>query len=120
MGDSGGVVAILFTDVVASTEVLDGLGDDAAEVLRKEHFVFLRRAVAEADGTEVLVTNWKRTGVTKQPLATEQGRLPNGTDEHPCGSTAGCDPPGEALRPGSRHGGSVPTAPRRSRRGILR
>jgi hypothetical protein len=35
MRDSVGVVAILFTDLVGSTEVLDRLGDDAAEELRR-------------------------------------------------------------------------------------
>ena len=53
MRDSVGVVAILFTDLVGSTEVLDRLGDDAAEGLRRTHFSLLRRAVAEAYGTEV-------------------------------------------------------------------
>ena len=53
MRDSVGVVAILFTDLVGSTEVLDRLGDDAAEELRRAHFSLLRRAVADADGTEV-------------------------------------------------------------------
>ncbi|MGH9011981.1 MAG: adenylate/guanylate cyclase domain-containing protein, partial [Acidimicrobiia bacterium] len=53
MRDSVGVVAILFTDLVGSTEVLDRLGDDAAEELRRTHFSLLRRAVADADGTEV-------------------------------------------------------------------
>jgi class 3 adenylate cyclase/DNA-binding CsgD family transcriptional regulator len=48
-----GVVAILFTDLVGSTEVLDRLGDDAAEELRRTHFSLLRGAVADADGTEV-------------------------------------------------------------------
>jgi class 3 adenylate cyclase/DNA-binding CsgD family transcriptional regulator/tetratricopeptide (TPR) repeat protein len=53
MRDSVGVVAILFTDLVGSTEVLDRLGDDAAEQLRRTHFSLLRGAVADADGTEV-------------------------------------------------------------------
>jgi adenylate cyclase len=53
MRDSVGVVAILFTDLVGSTEVLDRLGDDAAEELRRTHFSLLRQAVADADGTEV-------------------------------------------------------------------
>ena len=33
--------------------MLDRLGDDAAEELRRTHFSLLRQAVAEADGTEV-------------------------------------------------------------------
>ena len=51
MRDAVGVVAILFTDLVGSTEVLDRLGDDAAEELRRAHFSLLRQAVADADGT---------------------------------------------------------------------
>jgi class 3 adenylate cyclase/DNA-binding NarL/FixJ family response regulator len=53
MRDSVGVVAILFTDLVGSTEVLDRLGDDAAEELRRTHFSILRSAIADADGSEV-------------------------------------------------------------------
>jgi class 3 adenylate cyclase len=47
------VVAFLFTDVVGSTQLLDRLGDDAAEDLRRNHFALLRRAVTGAGGTEV-------------------------------------------------------------------
>jgi class 3 adenylate cyclase/DNA-binding CsgD family transcriptional regulator/tetratricopeptide (TPR) repeat protein len=53
MRDSGGVVAILFTDLVGSTEVLDRLGDDAAEELRRTHFSLLREVLAQTGGTEV-------------------------------------------------------------------
>ncbi|HEY3239792.1 MAG TPA: BREX system ATP-binding domain-containing protein, partial [Acidimicrobiia bacterium] len=53
MSDSGGVVAFLFTDLVGSTEVLDRLGEDAAEELRRTHFALLRQAVVETRGTEV-------------------------------------------------------------------
>src|ERR687891_179296 len=53
MRDSVGVVAILFTDLVGSTEVLDRLGDDAAEELRRTHFSLLREILAETGGTEV-------------------------------------------------------------------
>ena len=53
MRDSVGVVAILFTDLVGSTEVLDRLGDDAAEELRRTHFLLLRKVLAETDGTEI-------------------------------------------------------------------
>jgi class 3 adenylate cyclase/DNA-binding CsgD family transcriptional regulator/tetratricopeptide (TPR) repeat protein len=50
---SEGVVALLFTDLVGSTELLDRMGDDAAEVLRRTYFSMLRQAVAEAGGREV-------------------------------------------------------------------
>jgi class 3 adenylate cyclase len=50
---SRGVVTVLFTDVVGSTQLLDRLGDDAAEELRRTHFALLRRTVAETGGREV-------------------------------------------------------------------
>jgi class 3 adenylate cyclase/DNA-binding CsgD family transcriptional regulator len=47
------VVALLFTDLVGSTGLIDRLGDDTAEELRHIHFALLRQAVAEAGGQEV-------------------------------------------------------------------
>ncbi len=49
----GGVVTLLFTDVVASTDLLDRLGDDGYDALRRAHFAVLREAVAARGGTEV-------------------------------------------------------------------
>ena len=46
-------VAILFTDVVGSTELSQRLSADAADEVRRGHFSILRQAIAEADGTEV-------------------------------------------------------------------
>lgn len=48
-----GVVAFLFTDLVGSTELLDRLGDDAAEAVRRTHFRLLREALAATGGHEV-------------------------------------------------------------------
>lgn len=53
IGDALEQVAILFTDVVGSTELLDRLGDDAAHQLRRRHFALLRRAVRDHGGREV-------------------------------------------------------------------
>ena len=50
---AAGVVTFLFTDLVGSTELLDTLGDDAAEMLRRTYFSLLRRAVSAAGGDEV-------------------------------------------------------------------
>src|SRR2546421_343282 len=47
------MVTLLFTDLVASTELLARLGDDAAEEVRRTHFSLLRRAIAETGGGEV-------------------------------------------------------------------
>jgi len=46
-------VAILFTDIVGSTELSQRLTPDAADELRRGHFSILRQALAEAGGTEV-------------------------------------------------------------------
>jgi class 3 adenylate cyclase len=47
------VVALLFTDLVGSTALLERLGDDVAEKLRRTHFSLVRRAVSAAGGNEV-------------------------------------------------------------------
>jgi DNA-binding NarL/FixJ family response regulator/class 3 adenylate cyclase len=49
-------VTILFTDVVGSTSLFARRGDEAADVLRREHFARLRAAVAEHGGREVKST----------------------------------------------------------------
>jgi class 3 adenylate cyclase len=46
-------VTVLFTDLVSSTEMLSRLGEEAAEVLRREHFRLLREAIAATGGHEV-------------------------------------------------------------------
>ena len=46
-------VALLFTDVVGSTELAQGLSPEAADEVRRAHFSTLRQALAEAGGTEV-------------------------------------------------------------------
>lgn len=48
-----GLVTILFTDLVGSTELSSGIGDVAADALRREHFADLRAAIAETSGREV-------------------------------------------------------------------
>lgn len=51
-----GSVAILFTDQVASTRLLDELGDEGAEAVRLAHYRLLREAVAETGGREIKST----------------------------------------------------------------
>ena len=46
-------VAILFTDVVGSTELSGRLSPEGADEIRRGHFSVLRQAIAEAGGTEV-------------------------------------------------------------------
>jgi class 3 adenylate cyclase len=48
-----GVITFLFTDLVGSTALIDRLGDDAADGVRRGHFELLRRAVTESGGREV-------------------------------------------------------------------
>ena len=48
-----GTVTILFTDLVGSTELMQRLGDDQAEDVRRVHFGLLRDAVAAHGGREV-------------------------------------------------------------------
>jgi class 3 adenylate cyclase/tetratricopeptide (TPR) repeat protein len=52
---SGGseLVAILFTDLVGSTELATRHGDSAADALRRDHFSALREALASTGGTEI-------------------------------------------------------------------
>lgn len=51
--DGSGTATVLFTDVVASTELLSRLGDLRYDEVRRDHFVVLRQAVAAAHGDEV-------------------------------------------------------------------
>lgn len=46
-------VAVMFTDVVGSTELLDRVGDAQAHELRRRHFGLLRDAVGDHGGREV-------------------------------------------------------------------
>lgn len=48
-----GLVIILFTDLVGSTELASQLGDAAADDLRRQHFAHLREAIAATGGNEV-------------------------------------------------------------------
>ena len=50
---AGGLVTLLFTDVVGSTELMSRLGDEDFDARRRAHFGLLREAVAHAGGTEV-------------------------------------------------------------------
>ena len=50
---SAGTVTLMFTDLVGSTELLDDLGDDRAEQLRRLHFGLLREVALSHGGEEV-------------------------------------------------------------------
>src|SRR3954451_12999325 len=50
---TSGLVTILFTDLVGSTDLSTQMGDVAADQLRRDHFSDLRGAIAETGGREV-------------------------------------------------------------------
>jgi class 3 adenylate cyclase/tetratricopeptide (TPR) repeat protein len=52
MGTTG-IVTLLFTDLVGSTDTLARLGEERAEQLRQTHFSLLREAISRTQGTEV-------------------------------------------------------------------
>ena len=54
----GGVVTLLFTDLVGSTELLERLGDDAAEEVRRTHFRLLRDAASTCVRSKPMVGTW--------------------------------------------------------------
>lgn len=80
------IVAVLFTDVVGSTELLSRVGPSAADGLRDRHFAELRSALAVHRGTEVKTlgdgmmavfesaTDAIACAVTMQQAAAAQGR----------------------------------------------
>jgi len=47
------LVAILFTDLVGSTEAASRLGEGGAETFRQTHFALLREGIRDHGGTEV-------------------------------------------------------------------
>jgi class 3 adenylate cyclase len=53
LAPAGALVALLFTDLVGSTELLGQLGDDEAERLRRVHFGLLRDVAIVHSGQEV-------------------------------------------------------------------
>lgn len=48
-----GGAAVLFTDIVASTELIAEFGEDGAHERRQRHFSLLRKAIGAHDGREV-------------------------------------------------------------------
>ncbi|HEV3233430.1 MAG TPA: AAA family ATPase [Candidatus Dormibacteraeota bacterium] len=50
---NAGTVTLLFTDLVGSAGLIDQLGDESAELVRRTHFRLLRDAVKQHGGSEV-------------------------------------------------------------------
>jgi class 3 adenylate cyclase len=82
---SGGVVCVLFTDLVGSTELMSRLGDVAFDALRGEHFARMREAAARGGGVEVkntgdgiLVTFSSAVQALRAAVAMQQATLSQG------------------------------------------
>jgi class 3 adenylate cyclase len=85
---AAGTVTLLFTDLVGSTELMDRLGDNAGERLRREHFAILRGAAGEHGGREVkslgdgLMVAFASALGAVACAVTMQQRIGAPTDEH--------------------------------------
>jgi class 3 adenylate cyclase/tetratricopeptide (TPR) repeat protein len=90
-------VAILFTDIVGSTELSQRLTPEAADELRRGHFSILRQALAEAEGTEVknlgdglMVVFGSASAALSCAVTMQQGvERDNRSREHPVGLRIG-------------------------------
>ena len=91
MVSSARVVALLFTDLVGSTAILQRLGDDLAEKLRRTHFSIIRRAVEAAGGQEVKTLGDGLMAVFASPVQATQCAVDvqRAIDEHNRGQEAG-------------------------------
>jgi class 3 adenylate cyclase len=86
-------VAILFTDIVGSTELSHHLQPDVANQVRRMHFSILRQAIAEENGTEVktlgdglMVVFGSASAAMACAVAMQQGvERDNRGREHPLG-----------------------------------
>lgn len=94
MVGSPGVMTLLFTDLVGSTELLQRLGDDAAEELRLVHFSLVRRALTAAGGNEVKTLGDGLMAVFTSPVQAARGavEVQRAIDGHNLDQ-----PPGRAL-----------------------
>ena len=81
---SPGVMTLLFTDLVGSTELLQRLGDDAAEELRRVHFALVRRALTAAGGDEVKTLGDGLMAAFTSPVQAARGavEVQRAIDEH--------------------------------------
>jgi predicted ATPase/class 3 adenylate cyclase len=116
-----GLVTILFTDLVGSTELATDLGDVAADELRREHFAHLREAIAATGGTEVktigdaVMVSYKGAadalagGVAMQRAVERHNR---GRDGHPLHMRVGISAGDAALEDGDWFGTPVVEASR--------
>src|SRR5579864_1298566 len=84
------MIAVVFTDLVGSTELMSRLGEAAADEVRREHFALLRAAVAEHGGREVknlgdglMLVFDGVTGALACAVATQQAIAGRSSDREP-------------------------------------
>ena len=90
-------VAILFTDIVGSTELSQRLSQDIADEVRRSHFSILRQAIAKSEGTEVknlgdglMVVFTSASAALACAVAMQQGvEQANRGSDHPVGLRVG-------------------------------
>jgi class 3 adenylate cyclase len=105
-------VAILFTDIVGSTELASRLSVETADEVRRGHFSLLRQALAEAGGTEVkslgdglMVVFGSASAALSCAVAMQQGvDRDNRAGGHPVGLRVGLSG-GEVTREGDDYFG---------------
>ncbi len=98
-------VAVLFTDVVGSTELAHRLSPDAGDEVRRGHFAILRGSLADAGGTEVknlgdgiMAVFSSASAALACAVAMQQGvERDNQAREHPVGLRVGVSG-GEVIR----------------------
>ena len=113
-------VAILFTDIVGSTELSQALSQVEADDVRRSHFAVLRQAVAEAGGREVknlgdglMVVFSSASAALISAVAMQQGvDLANRTAEHAVGLRVGISGGEVELEEGDYFGDPVVEAAR--------
>ena len=89
-------VAILFTDIVGSTELSQRLSPEVADEVRRGHFSILRQAIAETGGTEVknlgdglMVVFSSASAALACAVAMQQGVERDNRGREHCGRPAG-------------------------------
>ena len=90
-------VAVLFTDLVGSTQLASALSSEAADELRRAHFSVLRQAIAANNGREVknlgdglMVAFHTSSAALACAVAMQQAvHRANATAEHPLGLRIG-------------------------------
>src|SRR3974390_3303124 len=90
-------VAVLFTDLVGSTELASALSSEAADELRRAHFSVLRQAIAVSNGREgknlgdglMVVFPPSAAGLSCAVAMQQAVHRANGTAEYPLGLRIG-------------------------------